>query len=420
MKHFPARCGCILWIVLALPAIGSGQEWTRFRGPNGSGISAAKTIPSVWTDNDINWKAPLPGPGHSSPVLWGDRVFLTTGDERTNRFWVLCLGIEKGQVLWQEGFPLTPYHRNAFNTVASGSPAVDERRVYVCWSVPGRIVLAAFEHDGRRAWEKDLGPFVSQHGGGASPILYRDKVILANQQDGQSFWIALDAATGETRWKTPRRSAEANYSTPCLYEPGSGKPEVIFTSHSHGISGVDPDTGAVLWELGGVFDKRVVSSPLLADGLVVAACGSGEGGMYLVAVRPGGPAANRKPELAYTVRRAAPYVPTSICVGELLFLWSDDGVVSCLRAATGEVKWQERLGKHFFSSPVCVEDRLFGISTTGEVVVLAASDRFRLLARYALGETTHSTPSVAGGRMYIHTVKHLISIGGRARADAKE
>ncbi len=420
MKHSLARYSSIILTVLAFPAISSGQEWTRFRGPNGSGISAAKTIPTVWTDNDINWKAPLPGPGHSSAVLWGDRLFLTTGDESTNRLWVLCLSVNRGQVLWQEAFPLTSYHRNPFNTVASGSPAVDERRVYVCWSVPERIVLTAFEHDGRRAWEKDLGPFISQHGGGASPILYRDKVILANQQDGPSFWIALDAATGEPRWKTPRKTTEAGYSTPCVYEPESGKPELIFTSHSHGISGVDPDTGAVLWELAGVFDKRVVSSPVPAAGLVVAACGSGEGGIYLVAARPGDAAANRKPELAYTVRRAAPYVPTSICVGPWLFLWGDDGVVSCLRAASGELKWQERLGKHFFSSPVCVGDRLFGISTTGEVVVLAASDRFQLLARYPLGETTHSTPAVAGGRMYIHTVKHLISIGGHSRVEAKE
>lgn len=420
MKRCLARCGGIILAVLALAARGSGQEWTRFRGPNGSGVGAAKGIPTVWTDNDINWKVPLPGPGHSSPVLWGDRIFLTTGDASTNRLWLLCLSAQGGQVLWQEALPLSPYHRHPFNTVASGSPAVDERRVYVCWSEPERIVLSAFEHDGRRAWEKDLGPFVSQHGGGASPIRYRDKVILANQQDGPSFWIALDAATGEVRWKTPRKSAEANYSTPCLYEPERGKPELIFTSHAHGISGVDPETGAVLWELAGVFDKRVVSSPILAGGLVVAACGSGEGGNYLVAARPGDGAANRKPELAYTVRRAAPYVPTSVCAGPLLFLWSNDGVVSCLRAASGELKWQERLGKQFFSSPVCVEGRLFGISTRGEVVVLAASDRFQLLGRYALGETTHSTPAVAGGRMYIHTAKHLFSIGGHARADAKE
>jgi outer membrane protein assembly factor BamB len=120
--------------------------------------------------------------------------------------------------------------------------------------------------------------------------------------------------------------------------------------------------------------------------------------------------------LAYAIRKSAPYVPTSICVGKLLFLWGDDGAVSCVQAASGEVAWQERLGKHFFCSPVCVAGRLFCVSTTGEVVVIRAADRFELLARNALDETTHSTPAVAGGRMYIHTSKHLVSIGGRAGA----
>jgi outer membrane protein assembly factor BamB len=177
---------------------------------------------------------------------------------------------------------------------------------------------------------------------------------------------------------------------------------------------VEPENGKVLWALADAFDKRVVSSPVVAGGLIIGACGAGEGGNYLVAVRPGEPATNQKAELAYTIRKSAPYVPTSVCLGKLLFLWADDGVVSCVQAASGEVTWQERLGKHFFSSPVCVDGRLFCVSTSGEVVVIQASDRFKLLASNPLGETTHSTPAVAGGRMYIHTSKHLVSIGGRA------
>ena len=397
---------------------GSGQEWTRFRGPNGSGIGRGSAIPTTWTERDFNWKLALPGPGHSSPVLWGDRIFLTTGDEKTNQSWVLCVSAGQGRVLWQKVFPLTRYRKNAFNSVASGSPAVDERRVYACWSVPERFTVMAFEHDGKRAWERDLGPYASQHGGGVSPILYRDKVIVANEQDGESFVIALNTATGETRWKTPHKSAEAAYSTPCVYEPKDGPPALVFTSHSQGIYGLEPESGKVVWGLADAFDKRVVSSPVLAGGLVIGACGSGGGGNYLVAARPGVPGAGKKAELAYAIRKSAPYVPTSICVGEWLFLWGDDGVVSCVQADSGEVKWQERLGKHFFSSPVCVDDRLFCVSTTGEVVVIRAADRFELLARNALGETTHSTPAVAGARMYIHTTKHLISIGGERNANS--
>jgi outer membrane protein assembly factor BamB len=289
---------------------------------------------------------------------------------------------------------------------------VDEHRVYVCWTTPERFTFAAFDQDGKPVWEKDLGPFASQHGGGVSPVVFGDKVILANQQDGGSFILAVDAATGVTRWQTPRQTTEAGYATPCLYDPGDGRALLVFVSHSHGFSGIDPANGEVVWELPEVFDKRVVSSPVLAAGLIIGACGSGEGGNYLLAARPGDPKAGKPPEVAYTVRRAAPYVPTSLCVGPLLFLWGDDGTVSCLEAATGEVKWQERLGKHYFGSPVCVDGRLFAVSTSGEVAVVRAADHFELLARNPLGETTHSTPAVAGGRMYIHTNKHLFSIGG--------
>ena len=416
LRQLPAA----VLLLLCQLALCSAQEWTRFRGPNGSGISDARTIPATWTEKDINWRAALPGAGHSSPALWGDKVFVTSGDDQAGQISILCLGTADGHVLWQKSFPFAAYPKHRNNSFASSSPATDEHRVYVCWSVPARCTLAAFEHDGGKVWEKDLGPFVSQHGNGSSPIVYRNKVILANEQDGESFLIAVDAATGETRWKTPRKTAEAAYATPCVYQPKEGKPELIFNSHAHGISALDPDNGKVLWEYAGAFDKRCVSSPLVAADLVIGACGSGGGGNYVVALRPGEPAAGRQPELAYSIRRSAPYVPTSICVGEHLFLWSDGGIVSCVTAATGEVKWQERVGGDFFGSPVCVDGRLFCVSTRGEVVVVEASDHFKLLAKNPLGELTHSTPAVAGGRMYIHTSKHLVSIGGAKDVSAKE
>jgi outer membrane protein assembly factor BamB len=397
---------------------GAGQEWTRFRGPNGSGISAAKTIPTTWTDKDFNWKLPLPAAGHSSPVLWGDKVFLTTADDKTRQVSVFCVSASGGQVLWQKSFPFTPHHKNDYNTFASASPAVDQDRVYVCWTSPEHYTLMALTHDGQTVWEKDLGPFASQHGGGASPIVYQDKVVLGNEQDGPSFLIAVDSATGKTRWQTPRISKETAYSTPCVYEPKDGPPALIFTSHAHGVSAIDPESGKVLWELADVFDKRVVSSPVLAAGLIVGACGSGGGGNYLTAVRPGG--SGKKPEAAYKIRKSAPYVPTSVCVGDRLFLWSDNGIVSCVEAASGEVKWQERVGGNYFSSPLWVDGRLFCISTKGDVVVVEASDRFQVLARNPLGEVTHSTPAVAGGRMFIHTTKSLISVGGRASVKAAD
>ena len=396
------------------------QEWTRFRGPNGSGVSDAKTIPSTWTEKDFNWKVSLPGAGHSSPALWGDKIFVTSGDDQAGQIDVLCLSAADGRVLWMRSFPFATYPKHNYNSYASSSPATDAAHVYFCWSVPARCTLMALDHQGKTVWEKDLGPFVSQHGNGSSPILFQDKVILANEQDGESFLMAVDAATGETKWKTPRKTAEAAYSTPCVYQPPSGKPELVFNSHAHGISALDPDNGKVIWDFPGAFDKRSVSSPVVAGDLLIGSCGSGGGGNFIVAVRPGDPVSHKQPGLAYSIRRSAPYVPTSIYFGENLFLWGDGGVVSCVQAATGEVKWQERVGGDFFGSPVCVDGRLFCVSSRGEIVVVEASDHFKLLAKNPLNELTRSTPAVASGRMYIHTSQHLISVGGAKEVSAKE
>jgi len=416
MKTVTCSCFAVaLWLGLALQS--TAQEWTRFRGPNGSGISDAKTIPSQWTDADFNWKIALPGSGHSSPVVWGEKVFITTGDDKKARFVVLCLKTSDGGTLWQKEFPFEPYRKHSNNTSATSTPTVDADRVYIFRSEAAHTILFALDHGGGLVWEKDLGPFRTQHGGGASPILHNGMVILPNEQDGESFLIAMDARTGETRWKTPRQTgpSSAAYSTPCVYQPKDGKPALIFNSEIHGISAVAPDSGKVLWEFGDAFDKRSVSSPVIAGDLIIGSCGSGGGGNFIIAVKPGDPAHDKKPERAYEIRRSAPYVPTSVCVGEWLYLWSDAGIVSRVHASTGEVTWQERVSGNFFSSPVWVDGRLFCVSKTGEVVVVSASDKFEVLARNQLGELTHSTPAVAGGRMYIHTAQHLISVGGKEK-----
>jgi len=413
----PSRAVALLLIGVSLSA--GAQEWTRFRGPNGGGVSDAKTIPTQWSASDFNWKVALPGSGHSSPVLWGEKVFVTSYDEKTGKFFVLCLNTADGSSRWQKEFSLARSDKHALNSFATSTPTVDAERVYVCRTELAHITLSAFTHDGKQVWEKDLGPFDVNHGSGTSPILYDGMVVMANEQAGESFLIALDARTGATRWKTPRKSGSGSYSTPCVYEPKQGNPQLIFNSDVHGISGVAPETGKVLWEFDKAFDKRSVSSPVLAGDFVIGSCGSGGGGNYVVAVRPGDAATDKRPERGYEVRRSAPYVPTSVCVGDWLYLWSDAGIVSRVHAVTGEVKWQERAGGNFFGSPVYAEGRLFCVSTTGEVVVVALGDKFEVLARNQLGEQTHSTPAIASGRMYIHTSGHLVSIGGKTRAVAE-
>jgi len=416
---FPFAAITLALLVAPLPA----QEWTRFRGPNGTGISHAKTIPTQLSDADINWKIELPGTGHSSPVLWGDRIFLTSTGDDAGGLNVICLNAADGKLLWRRDFPLQPFTRHKFNSFASATPAVTADRVYVVWNEPEHYFLAALDHAGETIWQRDFGPFVSQHACGISPIVVGDKVILGGEQDGKefvpngdrtgkSFIAAVDAKTGTTIWETPRRSVVVAYSTPCVRESKGGGKSLIFNSQAHGIYAVDPETGKVLWEYGQAFDKRSVSSPLIAGDIIFGSCGSGGGGNSVTAIKAGDASASGMPELAYQMKKSAPYVPTGVVAGDLAWLWSDGGMLTCLHAPTGEIRFQERVGGNFFGSPVWVDGRLFCVSTTGELDVVEAGEKFNVLHRFQLGELCHSTPAVAGGRMYVRTEKHLISLGG--------
>ena len=234
-----------------------------------------------------------------------------------------------------------------------------------------------------------------------------------NKSGGKSFLIAVDRKTGKDRWQIPRTSDLVAYSTPCVYQNANGRTELIFNSKPHGICGIDPKTGKVNWEVTGLLDKRSCSSSLLAGGLLIASCGSGGGGNYLVAIHPGGTGKPNAGQLAYKIDKSAPYVPTPIAKGDLLFMWSDGGVVTGVKASTGEILWQNRVGGNYFGSPICIEDRLYNISTDGEVLVVGATDKYTPLGKNPLGEISHSTPSVANGTLYLRTFSHLISLGGK-------
>ncbi|HEY2881932.1 MAG TPA: PQQ-binding-like beta-propeller repeat protein, partial [Pirellulales bacterium] len=230
---------------------------------------------------------------------------------------------------------------------------------------------------------------------------------------------SVDSATGNQRWKIPRSKADnrqnASYSTPCVMDTPQG-PELITCSWAHGISGHNLKTGEMNWEAP-VFKLRPVASPVLVDGLILCSCGEGGGNNTMVAVRPGSKE-GRKPALAYPPidKSSAPYVPTICTYGDLAFLWGEKGILACIDAPTGKVRYRQRVGGNFYGSPIRVQDRIYCMSTDGDVVVVAASPEYKLLARNPLGEGTQATPAVSGDRMYLRTASHLVSIGGKAVA----
>lgn len=394
----------------------AAQEWTRFRGPNGTGISTATGIPVTWTEQDFRWRVAIPGLSHSQPVIWGKRLFLLTAVDSEQTRGLLCLNKDDAKELWRKEYPL-PAHRpgNRNASSANGSPVVDSERVIACFVSRDQFWVRSFDHDGNEQWSRNLGTFRSQHGHGASPIIYEDTVIVTNDQDGESFVVALDLKTGNEVWKSSRRPAPQNtaYGTPTLHSRPGAAPELILSSHSHGISSLDPETGAMNWEAP-VYKIRVVASPVVAGDLVIGSCGQGGGARnYLSAVKLGGKGDVSETHVAYTLRQGTPYVPTPLYLDGRLYMISDGGIASALEAATGREIWSERLRAEFFGSPVLIEGKIYCPSTRGEMIVLAAGDTFRLLARNPIGEGTHSTPCVDGGRIYVKTFTHLVCVGAR-------
>lgn len=411
--------GSALSAALILAVAAKGQEWTRFRGPNGSGSGPTATVPLPFSAGDYNWRIELPGIGHSSPVLWGNKIFVTSAEESLGKRHVLCLDAQDGHRLWSKTYEFKTYAHHRLNSSASSTPCVDAERVYVMWPAQDSFRVMALDHRGNEVWQREFGTLETQHGGAASPILVGDTVILAKEpEEGEGFLAALDCKTGATRWQYKHASETAAYSTPILYDRG-GAQELIFTTTARGFTSLDPKTGRVNWELGSVFRARCVGGPVIARDLIFAAAGNGGGDRQAVAVRPGpkaeGTGASAAARVAYEIKRGASYVPTPIVVDNRLYLWGDGGVVTCVRAESGEQVWMERTGGNFYGSPISVNGKLWAMSAKGELVVLETGDQFKQVCRIDLGEASHATPAVAGGVMYLRTQSHLISIGGKKK-----
>ncbi len=342
------------------------------------------------------------------PWSSADKVFVVCCDEASAKRMVVCLKTADGSVAWQRDYSSESFRKNRDNSFASSTPAVDREHLYVYWTTPEEVTLLALDHQGKEAWRRNLGPFKSQHGSGTSPIVFNDLIIVSNDQKGPSFLIALDARTGATRWQIERRTTWAAYATPCVRETAEGAPELVFASSSHGLSGIDRRAGKVNWEFTNAFPFRVVSSPVIAGGLVIGTCGEGGVGRRLVAVRPG--SAKQPPQLAYEMKSGLPYVPTPLVKDGLLFLWGDNGLVACHRAATGERIWQEKISDSFYCSPVWANGRLYGVSKKGVVYLLAAAEEYKLLSSISLGEPSFATPAIAEGVLYLRTASHLFSL----------
>lgn len=385
------------------------EAWPQFRGPNGSATATGQKLPLQWSPANVLWKAKMQGVGGSSPIIWNERIFVTSANDGGERRVLACLDAAKGTTQWTRDWAIPAHKKHNKNTFATATPTTDGERVYACFTAPDRFLVVAVGCDGRPIWERELGGFASQHGSGASPIVYRDLLIVTNEQDGPSFVAALDKKTGEIRWKTPRRTEIVAYATPVVAPSPRG--DQIVVASKAGLAGLDPADGKEIWTCD-LFNARVVASPVLAEGLVVAQCGSGSKGERMVAVRTDGSGDVALTHVAWQETRMLPYCVTPVAHGPYLFLINDSPPLArCLEAKTGKELWTERLEGNFFASPVCVDGALFAVAEKGTVFVLAAEPRYRLLAKNHLDDFFVATPAVADGRMILRGEQFVWCIG---------
>ena len=403
-------------LTIAILSSTHAQEWTRFRGPNGQGRIDVEGIPIQWTEMDYAWKTTLPNAGHSSPVIWGDKVFITCSDKSKATASILGLNANTGQILWQKEYQLIKYPMSAFNTYAASTPAVDADAVYVLWTTTAQFTLIKLDHNGNELWNKEYGPINSKHGPCISPMLYRDIIIFTQESRDNtkglgSRWLAVNKKDGAIRWQIKRdpTNVKNDYMTPCIYIDPTGKEQLIFSSQCNGVTGVDPISGNILWEVPLSFTGRTISSPILAGDMVIASDGAGSSGKVLAIVKAG--TADQAGEILHRIEtKLAPFIPTPIVINNRLYTFHDAGTIACWDIQSGKTVWQEKTKNRFYGSPIAMGDRIYCINAKGDVLVLQAGDQFKLLATNPLGEKSQATPAVANSKLYLRTLTSLICV----------
>jgi len=399
-------------VAMIEPGAEAQKYWPRWRGPSGQGYVKGSGYVDTWTDTqNVVWRAPVPGSGNSSPIVWGDLVFLTTSYDEGTRKAIVAFRRSDGALLWEAFAPEAPAERtNAKNGYASGTPSTDGKRVY---AYLGNHGLLAVDFKGKQAWHRSLGHFDASHGTAGSPLLYKNRIILYQDQRGGdgSFVAAFDADTGNQVWRTPRQE-RVGWGTPIAIRAGD-RDEIIVSSMRR-VYAYDPDTGKELWSAAGNMFE-VIPTPVVGEGLVF--CSSGRAGPTL-AIRPGGTGDVTETHVAWKAAKGSPFIPSTLLHDGVLYMVNDMvSVATAYDAKSGEVLWQGRLGEaareSFSASPVVVDDKIYFTNDLGETFVIAAGREFKLLHVNTLNARTLASPALVDGRWYWRTATELLAIGKR-------
>ncbi len=425
------RLGLCALLLFSSIQTANAQTWSRFRGPNGAGVAEGQNIPVEFSaKSGVLWKTPIPGAGNSSPVVWERNLYLLTASSDAKQRLIVCVDAVNGRIRWQRDFPGDNVKLSRKDTShASATAAVDADGVYIPIWDGHSVQMTALNHKGEVQWAKNLGPWVSQHGTGSSPIVVGDKIIFALDGDikdikgnpiadaPQPMLMAFNKKTGDRVWETPREGYRACYSAPFLLERNGGT-ELIVTS-TMSIAGYNPDTGKELWSWDWMWEKkgfkfplRTVASSLVVGDTLLATGGDGGGDRRMVALTL--PKNGGAPTFAWgDGNKVFPYVACPLTRDGHVYFVNEKGNAGCYEAKTGKQIWYERLtgAYKFFASPVLIDGKIYAPTEDGDVFVFAAEPTFKLLAQNKMDERFVASPAVVDGRLYLRGQNHLFCVG---------
>jgi len=414
----------LAWALMAAVGVNAAaKDWTEFRGPGAQGHAEGTNLPTKWSDSEnVLWKTPIAGLGWSSPVVLGNRIFLTTavsdaGPHAPSQLLrALCVKLETGTVEWDvEVFKQASVNAavdrvHNKNSQASPTPITDGQFVFVHFGTRGTACLTL---DGKLVWQNQDLKYNPVHGNGGSPVLFGDTLIVSCDGGDKGFITALDRATGKVRWQQDRSIKDVTkkfaFGTPLLIEVNGQKQ--LISQGAGAVYGYKPETGEEIWRARYGDGYSVIPRPVYAHGLLYV--GTGYDQAKLIAVDPTGQGDVTESHIKWTMTRGAPHTPSPLVVGDELYVVSDKGIATCLNAKTGEQIWQERLGGNYSSSPLFADGKIYMQSEEGESIIIKPGTTYSEIARNKLEPRTFASHAVVGSTLLVRTEKHLYRIGAK-------
>ncbi len=416
--QFSRQLFTVIYFLLFVNSLIGQENWPEFRGPTGDGVALGITLPTDLGDQtNVSWETPIHGRGWSSPVIWGEQIWLTSATEDGKKMFGICVDLKTGKVIHDKLIYQNenPRFRHATNSYASCTPVVEAGRVYLHLGSYGTVCLDT--NTGDTIWNRE--DFECDHfrGPGSSPILYGDNLIVAYDGSDKQYVVAFNKETGETAWKTDRNLEYGTdngdwkkaYGTASVFEI-AGKPMLIYPSASATVA-YDPRTGEPMWTV--YHDGMNASArPILTkDGLVILTNGMGR----MDAVNPQGKGDITKTNIDWTLSKNVTRRPSPILVNGKLFMFNDKGIASCVRAKDGKILWQQRIKTTFAASPIFDGEHIFAFSEKGQIYAFQPSGEYELIEETELGDGFKASPAVAGDRLILRSISKLYCLKGKSQ-----